>query len=48
MGCVKKAEHRLMGRAVALKVISRSLLDVPAAVARFQREVRAADSVGIK
>lgn len=42
MGCVYKAEHRLMSRAVALKVISRNLLNDPDAVARFQREVRAA------
>lgn len=42
MGVVFKAEHRLMGRPVALKVISRRLTADPAAVRRFRREVRAA------
>jgi hypothetical protein len=42
MGMVFKAEHRLMRRAVALKVIHRHLLSRPEAVERFRREVRAA------
>jgi WD40 repeat protein len=42
MGAVYQAEHRLMGRTVALKVIRPGLVDQPAAVERFQREVRAA------
>lgn len=42
MGVVYRAEHRLMERPVAIKVISRGLLDNPAAVERFHREVRAA------
>ncbi len=42
MGAVFKARHRLMGRWVALKVMSPGLLHRPAAVERFQREVKAA------
>jgi WD40 repeat protein len=42
MGMVFKAEHRLMERPVALKVIASGLIDDPAAVARFQREVKTA------
>ncbi len=42
MGVVFKARHRLMDRVVALKVISRRLLDRPDMVERFHREVRAA------
>jgi hypothetical protein len=42
MGAVFKAQHRLMHRPVALKVMSPELMDRPAAVERFQREVRAA------
>ncbi len=42
MGAVYKAEHRLMERLVALKVIGRRLMDDPAAVERFRREVKAA------
>jgi WD40 repeat protein len=42
MGAVFKAEHLLMGRPVALKVIHRHLLNRPAAVERFRQEVRAA------
>lgn len=42
MGVVYKAEHRLMERPVALKVISRRLMSNPLAIERFQREVRAA------
>ncbi len=40
MGAVYKAEHRLMERLVALKVISPALLANPQAVERFRREVR--------
>jgi serine/threonine protein kinase len=42
MGCVYLAEHRLMERPVALKVISRQLTEDAAAVERFQREMRSA------
>jgi serine/threonine protein kinase len=42
MGCVYKAEHRLMERPVALKVINRELIRDPAAVERFHREVKTA------
>ena len=42
MGTVYKARHRLMGRTVALKVIRAQLVEQPAMVARFQREIRAA------
>jgi WD40 repeat protein len=42
MGAVFKAEHRLMERTVALKVISKSLVEKLAAVERFRREVKAA------
>jgi serine/threonine protein kinase len=42
MGEVYLAEHRLMERRVALKVIRKRLLDRPAAVAQFREEVKAA------
>jgi hypothetical protein len=42
MGTVYKAEHRLMRRLVALKVINPNLVDRPAMVERFRREVQAA------
>ena len=42
MGDVYKAEHRMMERTVALKVIKRQLLTNPTAVERFQREVKSA------
>jgi len=42
MGAVFLAEHLLMERPVALKVIHRHLLDRPEAVERFRREVKAA------
>ncbi|HLN32087.1 MAG TPA: serine/threonine-protein kinase [Gemmataceae bacterium] len=42
MGVVYKAEHLLMGRLVALKVINRALTGDPAAIERFRREVRSA------
>jgi tRNA A-37 threonylcarbamoyl transferase component Bud32 len=42
MGAVYKAEHQLMQRTVALKVINPSLVDRPIMVERFRREVRAA------
>jgi serine/threonine protein kinase len=42
MGTVYKAEHRLMRRPVALKVVHRHLLNRPDAAERFRREVHAA------
>ena len=42
MGTVYRAEHRLMDRPVALKVIRGDLLGNPALVERFRREVRSA------
>jgi predicted Ser/Thr protein kinase len=42
MGVIYLAEHRVMDKPVALKVISPSVLDNPTAVARFLAEVRAA------
>ena len=42
MGMVFKAEHRLMERVVALKIIRKDLMDRPAAIERFPQEVRAA------
>ena len=45
MGVVYRAEHRLMGREVAIKIIRPDLLQRPCAVERFRREVRAAASL---
>jgi hypothetical protein len=42
MGVVFKAEHRLMERVVALKVINRKLIDHSAGVERFRLEAKAA------
>ena len=42
MGQVFRARHRRMDRVVALKVLSKKQLGSPEAVARFQREVKAA------
>jgi hypothetical protein len=42
MGAVYRAEHLLMQRPVALKVINHELIDRPATIDRFEREVRAA------
>src|SRR5262249_20143684 len=42
MGTVFKAEHRLMERVVALKVMRKSLLNRAAAVTQFRQEVRMA------
>jgi serine/threonine protein kinase len=42
MGVVYLAEHRLMERQVAIKVISRALVENREALERFHREVRAA------
>ncbi|MBV9123135.1 MAG: serine/threonine protein kinase, partial [Planctomycetes bacterium] len=42
MGSVFEAQHRLMERPVALKVVRKELTDRPAAADRFRQEVRAA------
>lgn len=42
MGTVYRAEHRLMGRVVAVKLINNRLLQRPDCVERFRREIRAA------
>jgi serine/threonine protein kinase/putative intracellular protease/amidase len=42
MGAVYKAEHRLMGRPVALKVMNRELVKDAQTIARFKQEVRTA------
>jgi len=42
MGVVYQAEHRLMERPVAIKIISKTLTDNANTVARFQKEVKAA------
>lgn len=42
MGSVYQAQHRLMNRPVALKVIDRQLVQTPGLVERFHREVQAA------
>lgn len=42
MGHVYKAEHRVMHRSVAIKLINREWVDHPEAVERFRREVQAA------
>jgi serine/threonine protein kinase len=42
MGAVFLAEHRVMERPVAIKVVNRALLDQPDALQRFFAEVRAA------
>lgn len=42
MGVVFKAEHAVMERVVALKIMARALLDNPRAKARFTREVKTA------
>src|SRR5258708_23082629 len=41
MGVVYEAEHRLMERCVALKVINKQLTTSPDVVERFRREMRA-------
>lgn len=41
MGAVFKAEHAVMGRLVALKVLFKARLDSPTALGRFRREVKA-------
>lgn len=42
MGVVFRAEHKVMGRVVALKVMAQHLTEKPSAVARFRLEVKAA------
>jgi serine/threonine protein kinase len=42
MGQVFKARHQRMDRTVAIKLLPRKLMSNPAAIARFDREVRAA------
>ncbi|MCZ7686517.1 MAG: serine/threonine protein kinase [Sandaracinaceae bacterium] len=46
MGAVYVAEHLLIGRKVALKRLHPELMGDPKAVARFQREARAAAAIG--
>jgi hypothetical protein len=46
MGTVFRAEHRLMQRVIALKVIRRDLTGSPTAVERFRQEVRSAARLG--
>lgn len=48
MGAVYKAEHRLMERLVALKVINPALVSSPAALERFEREVKTAAKLSHK
>jgi serine/threonine-protein kinase len=45
MGVVYRAEHRIMGRPVALKVMAPHLTAKPGAVERFRKEVRAAAQI---
>jgi serine/threonine protein kinase/Leucine-rich repeat (LRR) protein len=45
MGQVFRARHRRLGRVVALKLLSPDIVKDEAAVARFQREVRAAAKI---
>src|SRR5262245_3684151 len=45
MGVVYQAEHKIMGRLVALKVINRAWLAHPNAAQRFDREIKAAASL---
>jgi serine/threonine protein kinase/tetratricopeptide (TPR) repeat protein len=42
MGAVWLAEHRLMERQVAIKVINQTILDQPQAISRFLEEIKAA------
>jgi WD40 repeat protein len=42
MGAVYRAQHRLMERTVALKLINAELLSAPIALQRFQQEMKAA------
>src|SRR4051794_36080579 len=42
MGVVYRAEHTVMDRTVAVKVVNRALVDRPDAVERFDREIKAA------
>ncbi|TWT34623.1 protein kinase domain-containing protein [Blastopirellula retiformator] len=42
MGEVYRAEHRVMNREVALKVVRKDLVSSPEAISRFRNEVRAA------
>jgi eukaryotic-like serine/threonine-protein kinase len=46
MGVVYKAEHKLMDRVVALKLINKRLTANDQAIERFRREVRAAAKLG--
>lgn len=46
MGVVFEVEHELIGRRLALKTLHAELADDPNVLARFQREARAAGSIG--
>ncbi len=46
MGQVFKAEHRRMHRLVAIKMLPKNVMQDPATIARFQREVEAAAKLG--
>ena len=45
MGTVFKAEHVMMGRVVAVKVMAKRLVKSPKHVARFQQEIQAAAAI---
>jgi hypothetical protein len=45
MGTVYQAEHKMMGRLVAVKVMNRAFVGHPEAIDRFNREIKAAASL---
>ena len=46
MGIVYLAKHRMLGKAVALKVLEPSVSSDAQVVERFKREARAASAIG--